>query len=138
MEAMRQIFASISGCPQEEKIQSAYKKMMAGNHHLQQKLEAEIQKDTKQLENLRAEIVKALSGDSVYTQEDLATALQALRSKLAESQKRLEELKAEDAEKKAMSDGILPAYKQFRTWAVEFEESSFEAKKMIATVVLKG
>ena len=27
---------------------------------------------------------------------------------------------------------IIPAYRQFKTWSVEFEESSFEAKKMIA------
>ena len=32
-----------------------------------------------------------------------------------------------------MVDTIIPAYKQFRSWSVEFYESSLEVKKMIAS-----
>lgn len=73
-----------------------------------------------QLETLRLEIAKALTGESVYSQEDLTTAISTLRKKVADAQSQLDELKREDAEKKAISNSIMPAYKQFKTWAEEF------------------
>ena len=38
----------------------------------------------------------------------------------------------EDAQKKALCDGMIPAYQQFRSWAEEFDNASLEVKKMIA------
>ena len=45
----------------------------------------------------------------------------------------LDLLEKEEAEKKAISESIIPAYKQFRSWSIEFFESSLEVKKMIAS-----
>lgn len=132
IEIMRQMFSSISGCPQEDKVEAAYKKAIAENHATQARLKADIDKNKRQLDNLRAEIVKALSGDSLFTADDLSNALQDLRVKIEQDEQRLAELKAEDVEKKTLSDNIIPAYRRFKTWAVQFEESSFEAKKIIA------
>lgn len=133
MNAMRKLFANISGCPQEDKIQAAYKSVIAGNHKLQQKLNHELQRDMTQLESLRLEIGKALIGESVYTQEDLSTAITTLRKKISDNQEKLEFLKQEDEAKKAISDSILPAYRQFKTWAEEFDGAPLEMKKMIAS-----
>ena len=44
MSIMRNIFANISGCPEEEKIQEAYRNAMSTNHAMQKKLEFELQK----------------------------------------------------------------------------------------------
>lgn len=133
ISAMRQIFDCISGCPQEEKIHAAYKNMMANNHKLQQKLSCEIQKNTDKLETLRIEIANALTGDSVYSSEDLATAITTLRRKISDAKEQLEALKQEDAAKKAADDSIIPAYKQFKTWAEEFDSAPLDIKKMIAS-----
>ena len=78
MGIMREIFSNISGCPQEEKIQEAYKNAMSSNHATQKKLEFELQKNRKQLEILRGEIAKSLTGDSIYTSEDGIAILAAL------------------------------------------------------------
>lgn len=131
--AMRKIFQSISGCPQEEKIEAAYKSVIAGNHKLQQKLNYELQRDMTQLESLRLEIGKALTGESVYSQEDLATAIATIRKRITDAQEQLEKLMQEDAAQKAISDSIIPAYKQFKTWAEEFDGAPLEMKKMIAS-----
>ena len=79
------------------------------------------------------EIGKALTGDSVYNQEDLATAITTIRKRITDAQEQLEKLKQEDAAKKAISDSIIPAYRQFKTWAEEFDEAPLEMKKMIAS-----
>ncbi len=131
MVVIRNIFSRIGGCPQEEQIQSAYKKRMEENHLLQKRLDLSLKKDYQQLEVLRDEIGKALLGDSIYSSDDLQTAIQRLKDRISQSETKLAELQAEDAEKKAISDSIVPAYRQFKSWAEEFEEAPLNVKKMI-------
>ena len=129
---MRRMFAHVTDCPEEEKIQATFQNLIASNRQEQQRLEASLKKDAKQQEKLRNEIGKALTGDSIYSEEDLATALQSLRERMEESETRLAELKAEESEKKTLTDSIIPAYRQFKGWAEEFDSASLETKKMIA------
>ena len=70
---------------------------------------------------------------SLYSQEDLATALQAIKAKIEDAQTELARIEKDAVERKAMMDTVIPAYKQFRSWSVEFYESSLEVKKMIAS-----
>lgn len=62
MSIMRRIFSNIFGCPEEEKIQEAYRNAMSTNHAMQKKIEFDLQKNRKQLEVLRGEISKSLTG----------------------------------------------------------------------------
>ncbi len=137
LNMLQEVFSRITGCPEEEKIQSAYRKMMAANHALQHRLEQELQRNRKQLEALRCEIARVLSGDSIFSQEDLTASLQKLKTDIAEAEEKLSQLKDEDAQKKAVADQVIPAYQQFKTWAEEFEEASFENKKMIANRLIQ-
>ena len=132
MKVMREIFANISGCPQEEKIEAAYRNVIANNHKTQQKLNLELQKNRTQLDALRMEIGKTLTGESVYDKEDLANMITVLRGKITSAEAQLEALKQEDAAQKAVSESIIPAYRQFKTWAEEFDSAPWEMKKMIA------
>lgn len=79
-------------------------------------------------------IAKSLTGDSINTSEDLSIALDKIKSKISESEdeETLEKLKSEDEQKKLLADSVLPAYRQFKSWAEEFEDASLETKKMIA------
>lgn len=135
IEAMGNIFANITGCPHEEKIQAAYRKMIEGNKLMQKQLSEQISKDTKQLDKLRLEIANALTGISVYTSEDLAVAIQTVKARIEQSEEKLEELKREEADKKATSESIIPAYNQFKTWAETFDQTTFEQKKLIASAL---
>ena len=132
LDMMRKIFANISGCPEEEKIQEAYKNAMAANHAMQKKLEMELQKNVKQLESLRGEIVKSLTGESIYNKEDLSLALDGIKAKITENEQSLAKLKDEDNRKKLLADSVVPAYRQFKSWSEEFEDASLGTKKMIA------
>ena len=130
---MEQIFSSITGCPEEEKTQAAQKRIILEYSINKKKLELEIEQNTKKLETLRSEIAKAIVGDSLYTQEDLATAIQALKGKIEMTRADLESMEKDTVEKSARIDAVIPAYKQFKSWSVEFYESSLEVKKMIAS-----
>ncbi len=131
LEMVRYIFTNVSGCPEEESIREAYKSAVKENIAEQKYLSVQIDKDEKQLEFLRLEIGKTLTGDSMYSPEDLRIAIDTVKSRLEEFKKKLEVLKSEEADKKHLSDSIIPAYRQFKTWSEEFESCSFEAKKMI-------
>lgn len=47
-----------------------------------------------------------------------------LSSKKYTGEETLAKLKSEDEQKKLLADSVLPAYRQFRSWAEEFEEAS--------------
>ena len=111
----------------------AQKRVMTEFYLNKKRLEGEIEQSTKKLETLRGEIAKAITGDSIYSQEDLATALQSIKAKIDEAQKELVRIEKDAVERKAMMETVIPAYKQFRSWSVEFYESSLEVKKMIAS-----
>ena len=133
LETMRFIFSNVAGCPEEEKIKEAYRNSVLDNITNQKRLVIQIEQDTSKLELLQEEIVKTLTGESVYTPEELKTAMVSLKSKIESNEQLLDELKEEEAEKRKMSESIIPAYRQFRTWASEFDECSFRAKKMIVS-----
>lgn len=84
---------------------------------------------------MRLEIPKALLGESALSQEDLSSVITALREKNVVSNNRFAEIQNEVYEKKELSDKVIPAYRQFRTWASEFEDASIEAKKMIVSEI---
>ena len=131
LSAVKMIFANIGGSPDEERIKRAYESAMKNNREEQRKLAASLEKDKKQLEALQDEIGKTLVGESLYSADDLSAAIKKFKDRISEDEARMTELKEYEIDKKAQSDSIIPSYKIFRTWATEFEESSFEAKKMI-------
>ncbi len=133
LEVMNTIFSNIKGCPKEEKIQSAYQKVIAGNKQMQRKLAQQLEADRNKFESFRLEIGKALAEESLYSPEDLALALKRVKDNISENERKLEELQKEESEKQAMSDSIVPAYNQFKTWADTFMYLPFENKKMIAS-----
>ena len=62
----------------------------------------------------------------------MSIALDGIKSKIAENEQSLAKLKDEDNHKKLLADSVMPAYRQFRSWAEEFEDAPLEVKKMIA------
>lgn len=131
IDMVHELFSHIGGCPEEEKIQMAYRQAIAAGVAEKQTLKDQFAKDERQLETLRAEIAKALTGDSSFSSEDLSTAIQTVKARMAENEERLKTLEDEENEKKTISENIIPAYRRFRTWALEFDEASLESKKMI-------
>lgn len=131
-QIIRQIFSCINGAPEEEKLQALFKRQMAGNRATQKKLEMELTKNKDQHTKLQLEIGKSLTGDSVYSPEDLTQAIQTIKSRITDAEEKLTMLKEEELKKKQGIDMISPAYNQFRSWAEEFDTATLEQKKMIA------
>ncbi len=136
-QIIRRIFSCMDGAPEEEKLQALFKRQMAGNRATQKKLDLELTKNREQLTKLQLEIGKTLTGDRIYSPEDLTQAIQTIRSRIAEAEEKLAELKAEEEQKKRGIDLITPTYNQFKSWADEFDTATLEQKKMIACHLFK-
>lgn len=134
---MRSMFRCMDGAPEEEKLQAMFKRQIAGNRATQKKLGLELTKNREQLVKLQLEIGKTLTGDSIYSPEDLSQAIRTIKARVAEGEEKLAELKAEEAQKKQGIDMITPAYNQFKSWAEEFDTATLEQKKMIACNLFK-
>ena len=105
--------------------------------HLVKKLDLELTKNREQLTKLQLEIGKTLTGDSIYSPEDLTQAIQTIKSRITEAETKLTALREEEAQKKQGIDLITPTYNQFKSWAEEFDTATLEQKKMIACHLFK-
>lgn len=134
---IREIFSCMSGAPEEEKLQALFKRQMAGNKARQKQLEHDLGKSQEQLEKLQLEIAKTLTGESIYSPEDLMQVLRTVKGNIAKGEQELSQLKEEEIQKKKGIDLITPAYNQFKSWAEEFDSATLEQKKMIACHLFK-
>lgn len=131
-EMIHQIFGSMNGSPEEERIQLALKRKIAINKTKQQRLTLELKKATEQLKVLDLEVSKALIGESELGLEQLGRATKALEARVDEIKDELNELEREELEQVNNAEAIIPAYKRFKSWADEFDRAPMEQKKMIA------
>ncbi len=128
---VQKIFSGIKGAPEEERLRKSLKNQMAANRAKQKNLRFQLKKDEKQLEKLQLEIANTLTGDSFYTPEDLSQAIQILKDRVLDNQAALTELEREEREETERTQKVIPAYKEFKSWADEFDTASLEQKKMI-------
>ena len=125
------IFSRITDAPDEMVLQRKYNKEISSCKARETKLNMELRKYTGQLDKLNAEIADSLTGDSVYSPEQLSAAINGITAKIDETKLHLEAVRNEMAGKKASMEKVKPAYERFSGWAEEFRLASTERKKMI-------
>lgn len=129
--AVMDIFSRITDAPDEMVLQRKYNKELSSCKARETKLNMELRKYTGQLDKLNAEIADSLTGDSVYSPEQLSAAINGITAKIDEAKLQLEAVRNEMAGKKASMEKVKPAYERFSGWAEEFRLASTERKKMI-------
>ena len=112
-------------------LQRKYNKEISSCKARETKLNLELRKYTGQLDKLNAEIADSLTGDSVYSPEQLSAAINGITAKIDETKLQLETVRNEMAGKKASMEKVKPAYERFSGWAEEFSLATTERKKMI-------
>ena len=131
VELIHQMFGSIKDAPDEGDIQKRFAKESASSKAQQTKLNLELKKNSDQLLKLQDEIGATLTGDSVYTPEQLSTAIKTVETRIVNIKDEIERLQNEVNCKKASLEQIRPMFEQFVRWAQEFDTCTIEQKKMI-------
>lgn len=129
--AVMDMFSRITDATDEMVLQKKYNKEIASCKAKQTKLNMELRKYTNQLDKLNEEIANSLTGDSVYSPEQLSTAINAMNHKVEDARLQLEYVQNEMSNKKASMEKVKPCYERFSGWANEFLLASTERKKMI-------
>ena len=130
IELIHQMFENIKDAPDEGDIQKRFAKESASSKAQQTKLNLELKKNSDQLLKLQDEIGATLTGDSVYTPEQLSTAIKTVETRIVNIKDEIERLQNEVNCKKASLEQIRPMFEQFVRWARDFDTCTIEQKKM--------
>ena len=136
-EVIHKMFENIKDAPEEDAVQKRINKELSENKAKQTKLNLELKKNGKQLEKLQDEIGLTLTGDSVYTSEQLSNAIKTVENRIVALKFQIEEYQNEVKEKKASLARIRPMFDQFVGWAKEFDNCTLEQKKMIISMLVR-
>lgn len=136
-EIIEKMFQNISGAPEEEQLRRIFNKHMVLNKQKQKRNEISLKKLKKNLSSLQNEIASALTGDSIYSPEDLSIAINNTKEQIQKIEVEQDKLMSEEKEKKDALEQVMPAYNIFRSWAEQFKNASLEQKKMIACQLFK-
>ena len=134
---VRQIFERMKSIPKEEIVNVRYREKMEERKELLRTVKAEHAKAAAELDMLKAEVIKALRGESAFSKELLGSMVAEAETKCLEVQKQLEEAQAAYDEGQAVMASLNAQYDDIISWADMYDAASLEAKKMIVNCLIK-
>ncbi len=137
LEIVRDMFMRIKDAPEAAVVERKFYQQVQVQKSKKKKLSIALEKNNKQLEKLQMEIANSLTGDSVYSAEDLALAIKTVKSKIVVNEQELAEIESEIQKQDGSMALISTMYDRFIGWANEFDEATFEQKKMIISQLIK-
>lgn len=94
-------------------------------------------KAAAELDMLRAEVIKALRGESAFSQDLLGSLISDCETKCLEVQHTMEAAQAAYDEGQAMLDVLNAQYDDIISWADMYDSASMESKKMIVSCLIR-
>ena len=126
LSAIKSLFDKIKTTPEQEIFEHKFKNQAEDCKIKKRQLEQQLEKQTKQLETLQAEI-----GNSIYSSDDLAAAIKIAKKTVEETKAKLDDMTNKLEEAKNGADNVPILYQRFLGWANEFDTASNEQQKMI-------
>ena len=123
--------------PKEEIVNARYREKMEERKGLLRAVRADYTKAADELDTLKAEVIKALRGESAFSKELLGSMIADAETKCLELQKKLEEAQAAYDEGQAVMASLNAQYDDIISWADMYDTASMEAKKMIVNCLIK-
>jgi ElaB/YqjD/DUF883 family membrane-anchored ribosome-binding protein len=131
IESLKEVFNAIKTTPQEKAVEVRFKKQIRLQKEAIKKQEARMEALSKELRTLKDEVVNALMGTGKFSADLLGGLIadkeQALRTAIEERNTLVNCLE----DKQASMDSLDGQYREFVSWADEFENCSHEKAQMI-------
>lgn len=134
---LQKLFASFGEIEQNEQVKAIVSRRLAETQRKELFIKSKMLKSEKQLEELRKEMTKSLTGDSLYDKEDIAIAITELKGRVKKDQDELDRITRVKDDKERLLEQFFPTLKKVKSWAEEFESASLEEKKMICSTMFK-
>ena len=134
---VRRIFERMKAIPKSEIVNARYRKKMEERKRLLQGVRAEHVKATAELDMLKAEVIKALRGESAFSKDLLGSMVSEAEAKCTKLQKQFEAAQAAYEEGQTVLRSLEAQYDDIISWADMYDSASLEAKKMIVNCLIK-
>lgn len=125
------IFARIGSMRREDAIRACY----SGNHDAQQaifqKIKRDYEKAEQNLQTLKDEVVKSLTGESAFEPNILDMAIRGQEEKCAELRRAMAHAEEEAAKSQAAAEHIAKQYDEILEWAQLYDNCNISMKKVI-------
>ena len=110
---------------------------MEERKHLLQGIRAEHAGAAAELDMLKAEVIKALQGESVFSKDLLGSMVSEAEVKYTELQRQLEAAQAAYEEGQTVLRSLDAQYDDIISWADMYDSASLAAKKMIVNCLIR-
>jgi len=131
MEALQELFEQIQASPQEQLLESKYRKQQRAGRDALRRHEKNLEKLQRDLDCLKAEVVNALTGNGKFSAELLSGLITEKETLIRQESAEAQALSAEMNNRQAAIKSMSGQFTQFEGWAQEFALCSKERKQMI-------
>ena len=114
-----------------------YREKMEERKALLKSAKSDYTKAAAELDTLRAEVIKALRGESAFSQELLSSLIADGEKKCLTIQRTMEAAQAAYDEGQVMLDALNAQYDDIISWADMYDSASMESKKMIVSCLIR-
>lgn len=133
---VRQIFERMKAVPKSEVVNVRYREKMEERKNLLASVRADHAKAAADLDTLKGEVIKAIHGESAFSQSLLGSLIAEAEAKCAEVKQNYEAAQAAYDEGQAVLASLNAQYDDIISWAEMYDTASFEAKKMIVNCLI--
>ena len=134
---VRNIFSRVKNIGREDVLNACYYHETSSKRSFVQGLQREVAKADTELQKLKAEIVKALTGQSAFTPELLSGAIKEQENKCAELRGTLSMAEMELKNSEAQMEKLGQKYETLLAWSAAYENASMSAKKIIVSQMIE-
>ena len=121
----------IKKTPRDKALEIRYKKELSEKRKLKNDLVQKRERLEAELTELSLEVGRTLCGKNVFSADVLSMSIETTKKKIAENDKLLAKCDAELEQKSDVLTKLDFYYRQFISWAEEYDNSTMEQKKMI-------
>ena len=134
---VRQIFERMKAIPKSEIVNARYREKMEERKNLLRSIRVDYTKAADELDMLKAEVIKALRGESTFSKDLLGSMVSEAEAKCTELQKQFEDAQAAYEEGQTVLHSLEEQYDNVISWADLYDTASLEAKKMIVNCLIR-
>lgn len=134
---LHQVFDKMKAVSEEDIISRTHMNAMVSLNDRVAAAKTECAKASREYESLKAEVVKAVQGESKFQLDLLSELVEAARAKMLVANEKLCALNAELEQSNQKIGAIKEDYRRIMEWSEIFDASDLETKKMIVGYIIK-
>ena len=137
IEVVHQIFDKMKGIPQSDVVNRVQCNAMAALDTELKRAKAEYGSAVKKYDAMKAEVAKAVQGESAFDLDVLSELANDAKEKMLQASDHLSQLSADAENQQSRMEQIQAEYQRLLEWSDIFDDSDIAVKKMVAGYLIK-